>query len=359
MTIEAPVPFSIHGRFRPLLYTEGRLYGSRGKTVYRRDELRQMHRLCSLGSPLINAMSNIWWVERILRANVQGMFTRTENKVFLVEKGQVHTFEFPTFRRLSTFRIPSGGRPLRIETAPNGWSFFGDYTVNHARDPVSMFASPDGIDWTEIYTFPAGEIRHIHGIVYDPYRKGLWTLTGDDGPEAGIWFSDIEYAGITAVSRGRQECRAVSVIPTPDALLIPTDTPQEPNRISRFDPQSGNFEPIQDLPGSSLCSFRGSDCMLVSTAVERSDVNNDQRVSIYASTDGNRWSCIFRAQRDFRVMKSMRPWFQHPNVVFANSDYRASRIYASAIGVKKLDGKMLSWAVTDIVEYLDSKKNAA
>lgn len=346
------VPLFVHERFRPLLACNDVLYGGRGQNLYRRESNGKLVLVCDLGTPLMSQLSKIWFVERVLRADIHTMTCRQDGNRLLAVKGSVRCFDSGSGSEVGRFDIPGGTRPLRIENSPDGMSWFGEYSVNSNREAVPVYASADGVRWDVAYRFPKSSIRHIHGIFYDSFRKGLWVLTGDDGDEAGLWFTDDGFSHLTPVARGSQACRAVTIFTVESGLIVPTDTPQQANRIAHFDIENGRFEELAELPGSSLASTWDGNCMLVSTAVERSKVNKDQRVSVFASIDGLRWKCVTALNRDWPIMKNMRPYLQHPNIRFATGDGSSDRIYASCIAVKGYDGRMISWRRSDIENYL-------
>ena len=62
----------------------------------------------------------------------------------------------------------------------SGRILFGEYFRNDSRVPVRVYASDDDAQsWRVLHKFPAGRIRHIHALIEDPYRVGVWLCTGD------------------------------------------------------------------------------------------------------------------------------------------------------------------------------------
>ena len=98
----------------------------------------------------------------------------------VVKKGEV----------VNIFQGYQGNKPGHqgVCLAPNGSIFFGEYLLNTDRSkPVNLYRSIDnGNSFQIIKTFPAGDIRHIHFIKWDPYEKCLWLGTGDYGDNLSL-----------------------------------------------------------------------------------------------------------------------------------------------------------------------------
>src|SRR5215471_1738119 len=78
-------------------------------------------------------------------------------------------------------KVLRGTRPLHLAVTPDDHVFWGEYFDNPRRDEVHIYASTDrGSHWDIAYTFPTGEIRHVHNIVYDRWENCFWILTGDE-----------------------------------------------------------------------------------------------------------------------------------------------------------------------------------
>src|SRR5690606_31660451 len=123
-----------------------------------------------------------------------------------------------------------GSRPLHL-LRTNTKVYFGEYFGNPDRSEVRIFCTRDGRSWTTCHTFKEGEIRHVHSLVYDSYRSGIWVCTGDLGDESALWYTADDFRTIKAVYRGGQANRAVSIIPLPNGLVVPMDSPLEENYI--------------------------------------------------------------------------------------------------------------------------------
>jgi hypothetical protein len=319
---------------------------------------QQRQDITAIGSP-IGALSHLWWVERVLRAGFHSIDFRSDTEIIAVAKGRVLTVDLDAGELRCDFKIINGSRPLNVTTTPDGLSCFGEYFGNTDRQSVRIFATDDGSNWDCVHEFPSGSIRHVHGIYYDRFRDGLWVLTGDDGEEAAIWFTDDNFRNLQAVVRGKQRCRAVSVIPMLDGLIVPMDAPDEQNYIHHLDVSNTVFRRVAELPGTSFASTLVGECMLVSTVVERSSFNTDQHVSVWGSVDGEHWHCVSKWHRDLAFTRNFPPYLQHPTIYFAKNGSLPERIFAFAVGIKGLDGRMISWPRAGLESWLGSNPETA
>src|SRR5438128_7210181 len=132
-------------------------------------------------------------------------------------------------------KVLRGTRPLHIAVTPDDHIFWSEYFDNSHRDEVHIYASNDkGATWEIAYTFPCGAIRHVHNIVYDEWQDCLWVLTGDNGAECQILRASCDFKHVYAVASGKQQARAVALVPTREALYFSSDTPFETNHIYRY-----------------------------------------------------------------------------------------------------------------------------
>lgn len=249
-------------------------------------------------------------------------------------------------------RIVRGTRPLNLCRSASGRVWFGEYWGNVERDEVHIYGSDDGRCYEIAHSFPSGSVRHIHGIHADPHRGGMWVLTGDDGPEVGLWWTDDEFTTLEPILRGEQRARAVSVICTPEGLILPTDTPQEPNHVQFFDPDTSRLDTLAPLPGSCFATASSRGMHYLSTAVEKSAVNTDSRAALFASTNGFDWRPVARFERDLALLDDRRGYLQYPTLLLAAGDSRLPYLFATAQSIKGRHGRSLRWSESDVREVL-------
>lgn len=240
-----------------------------------------------------------------------------------------------------THRILRGTRPLHITATPADKIYWGEYFDNRERAEVYIYASGDrGQTWQVAHTFPAGNIRHVHNIVYDRWGDCLWILTGDEGPECQILRASCDLRSIEVVLAGNQQARAVAAIPTPAALYLATDTPYEKNHVYRLD-RTGRLERVGDLSSSSIYGCRVGESLFFSTMVEPSNVNTSREVQIAGSKDGSEWPTLLRWSKDGFPMR----YFQYGNAVLPDGENTTHILAVTTIAVKNDDVTTTLWEV--------------
>jgi hypothetical protein len=242
----------------------------------------------------------------------------------------------------STHRITRGTRPLHITAVPNGPIYWGEYFDNAARDEVHIYASGDeGAHWHVAYTFPRGEIRHIHNIVHDPFANCLWILTGDYGNECRILRASCDLSQIDVILQGNQQARAVALIPTEDGVYFSSDTPLEPNFIFRLDRQ-GNLSKPAPISSSSIYGCQVANRLFFSTMAEPSSINTDREVRIYASRDRNHWIPLLSFRKDYWPMR----WFQYGNAFLPDGNNTTEFLAITTIAVEDDDQVISLYALS-------------
>src|SRR5580693_1567665 len=171
-------------------------------------------------------------------------------------------------------KLLRGTRPLHLAATPSDHIFWGEYFDNLHHDEVHIYASTDrGAHWDVAYTFPRGNIRHVHNIVYDEWKNCLWVLTGDHGSECRILRASCDFNTVDLVLSGNQQARSAALVPTRDALYFSSDTLFETNYVYRFD-RCGDLHQVATLSSSSIYGCRVENSVFFSTMVEPSAINS-------------------------------------------------------------------------------------
>jgi hypothetical protein len=244
------------------------------------------------------------------------------------------------------FDIPRGTRPLNICKTAEEKIFFGEYFSNLNRNEVHVYGSDDGgKTWDIVYTFARGEIRHIHGIFYDKYRKGCWILTGDIAKECRIIFTDDEFRNLTTVFSGHQHFRAVTMIIKPEGIFVPTDTPLDKNYIFWIDPENNNMEKIFPVSGSVFYSGVSGNYLFVSTVVEPSDINKCVYAKIYyIHNNKKKWLELYRQKKDSWSMR----YFQFGTFRIPDGESQKPIIYVGGQALYKDDDHLIIFNLNEI-----------
>lgn len=248
-----------------------------------------------------------------------------------------------------THKVQRGTRPLHITVVPSGRIYWGEYFDNRERDEVHIYVSTDrGCTWQIAYTFPTGNIRHVHNIVYDRWSDCLWILTGDEGAECKVLRACCDLRSVEVVLAGNQQTRAVAAIPTENGLYLSTDTPFEHNHVYRLNYQidrAGNVERVGDLASSSIFGCRVGcqigEALFFSTMIEPSAVNTGREVQIAGSKDGMNWQVLARWKKDNLPMR----YFQYGNAILPDGENSTRYLAATSIAVEIDDLITTLWEV--------------
>ncbi|MEL6905988.1 MAG: hypothetical protein AAFP22_11310 [Planctomycetota bacterium] len=279
---------------------------------------------------------------RVLRAGFHGATPLEGRGLVAIVRGAVLHLPAGARRFDVAHRVTRGTRPLNVGLAPSGRLYFGEYFGNPERGEVHVYGSDDGQSFDVAYTFPAGRIRHVHGVWPDPYRGGVWVLTGDDDSESGLFFTDDDFRTLEPIVAGSQRARAVAVIPTSEGVIVPTDTPREPNHVQWLDVESARLEPVAPVPGSVFSAARTENLFVVSTTLEPSVVNRDPRVALLVSENGFDWRTIARYSRDLALLNDRRGVLTYPTLELP-AGRGGARVLASGRALKGQHGALLAW----------------
>lgn len=241
----------------------------------------------------------------------------------------------------ATWHIRRGTRPLALAVLPSGAIYWGEYFNNPARDEVHVYGSLDGgRTWEVMYTFPAGSIRHVHSITYDPYRDCLWMCAGDYGTECRIMRVSSNWRTVETVLEAGQQTRAVRPIPTPEGLYFATDSELEQNFIYCLTSE-GTLEQLCPINGPGMWGCQVDSALFFSTDVEPSKLNVEPFACVYGSRDGKAWSRLVAWRKD--------PWkmslFQFGNIILPRGWNHTHLLATTGMSVQEEDGVMHVWRV--------------
>jgi hypothetical protein len=237
------------------------------------------------------------------------------------------------------FRAYRGSRPLSLCVDDEDRIYFGEYFGNADREAVHVFMSEDdGRSWDRCYTFPAGSIRHVHGLEYDARRQRIWVLTGDYGQEAQIGLATRGFTEYRVVVQGSQQTRACSAVPTEAGLLYATDTPLEQNHVYLLDAETGAVRRLADVQQSVLFMTEACGGLWLSTVVEPSKTLPTRSVHVWFARDDRGWMELYSAPRD--LWAGLR-YFQFAAVVLARGPRACPYVFLNFRGARGLDGDCL------------------
>lgn len=90
--------------------------------------------------------------------------------------------------------------------------YFGEYLNGHTRNIRVFRIRPNDMKLEICFEFDRSEIKHIHAISYDPFRRRLWITTGDLDHESSFYYTDDEFLTVHRFAGGDQTWRAISLL---------------------------------------------------------------------------------------------------------------------------------------------------
>jgi len=325
--------------FRALWVGEGQqLYGCRGRRLLLTDDWgRSFQTLGEIPpSPLLDLGYATRLSSRLLRLGLHYMCVTRKGTLVLVGRKVIYR-AMPGRPLEAVFEVPRGTRPLNVTVDDGNRLYFGEYFGNADRQPVSVYCSDDdGKTWHVTHTFEAGRIRHVHGIQYDPYRKGLWIMTGDDDDEAFVGFTRDGFRSMETVSSGSQAARVVSGVPTPEGLLCGTDTPREANYLLHLGIEDKSCRRLTPVQSSVFYCHRYRGGYVFATTAEPSPVNDTRNAHLWFSVDGEAWHDVATFEKDRWSMR----YFQFGQLLLPAGDPEFEFLVVSPVATTK-DGTCL------------------
>lgn len=234
-------------------------------------------------------------------------------------------------RQLPLSSGPMGIHPTSV-CEVDGTAYLAEYPLG--EEPARVLESDDlGRTWTPLVE--RADVRHFHGVFYDPYADQLWGTTGDtDGESAVGRFVD---GGFEPIGRGSQRWRAVSLVFTPEYVLWGMDCSYADGnpifRLARDDIDAGAVDP--DVVATAGCSVfyaetltidgeiwavvtTGSAAGIDSTAPPDERRNADSRtVSVLASSSAS----AFETWYELRAFERRRTLSEHTGRIPTSAAY--------------------------------------
>jgi hypothetical protein len=341
-----PVRIAAFPRMRALAWGRNVLYASRGYTLLRARMQTNTNAVWEdVGTyrpgPWRSITSSSRLVSRLLRDGFHALAALSSGHLIAAVPHAILTLSQGETEFRVSHKLLRGTRPLHLAVTPADHIFWGEYFDNPQRDEAHIYASTDrGAHWEVAYTFPKGDIRHVHNIVYDEWENCFWVLTGDHGSECRILRASCDFKNVEVILSGNQQARAAALVPTRDALYFSSDTPVETNHVYRLD-RRGNLSSVAVLNSSSIYGCRVGDAIFFSTMVEPSPINSDRNVGLYGSPDGTRWQRLQQWKKDRWPLGL----FQYGNVFLPDGKNTTGLLAVTAIAVEQADLETSIWRV--------------
>ena len=279
---------------------------------------------------------------RLLRHEIAALVLLSDGTRVAIARSGIHRAGPQQIEMTPAFVIRRGSRPLNLAVGENDRVVFGEYGDNPQRHEMHLYASDDrGTRFEVAYTFAAGDVRHIHNLLWDAELARYWVFVGDYDAEPGIGLLDRDLSHLDWVVRGSQQCRVVAAVLEPDVLVFGTDSDIDRNHIVRLEKSSVRITTLCDIPGTSLHATRIGDWRAISTCVEPSSINTGRQAVLYVSRDGDAWEASAAYAKD--------PWpfgfFQYGNLVLPYASDAGDLAMLSGQAVRGLDGRVRIFAL--------------
>lgn len=238
------------------------VWATRGFAVYRSRAGSEFERVFSVrprpgsswGGYLASLRSRFGYQELV------ELLPLTDDRFVAFAAGDVHVVDLRTGVIERTHRLRYFGRgkgrglmALGLTGTPDGAVYFGEYTTEPGAHPISIWKSTDeGRTWHEAFAFPAGTVRHIHAVQFDPHDGAIWVGTGDRNEECYVGASHDGGATFEWAAQGTQQCRTCGFVFFPDVVLWAMDTGAEPNRLIRLQRGGATIDSRTELPGATF-----------------------------------------------------------------------------------------------------------
>ena len=223
-----------------------------------------------------------------------------------------HIFRFAEgATRLERVCALEASRPMGICVA-QGSMYYGEYRGNSERSPVHVWAAETGNlrEWKAVWRFE--NVRHVHGVYFDPYTSAIWVTTGDKDGESAIWMTEDRFQTLTCMAGGSQQTRTVQLLFAKGHVYFASDAPHDINHIYRLERTTGRIEVLATVAEPVFYGCKIGERLFFSTIVEPSTVNTGRHAVIWGSPDGSAWHVIARFKKDFLPKKL----FQYGQVMF-------------------------------------------
>lgn len=248
----------------------GEYYLSRRNEIFHSETLEPpFTRFATVDAPFWKSLvSGSRLAQRLLRFQVTNVIKLTNGDLFVTFDKTVGIVRNGKYLSLKGLVRPC--RVMRSACAVDefGNIYFGEYLANDERGEMRVYKyTPGGDSLETAYVFPAGSIKHIHGIYLDDFTKSLFCLTGDDEAECRFLQTFDGFKTLEAIGEGDETWRAVSVLFTQEALFYGMDAEFRKNHIFRIDRVSEERASLGEVNGTVFFSKKlGKDLFFATTA---------------------------------------------------------------------------------------------
>lgn len=354
-------------RARDLIVQEydqnGTLWASRGMIIYKLD--KDHHKFTKVAH--VPARLSLFWLRNFtilrkftVRPECIEMVSTGSGDICALSAGKIYHLQPGEKKFKETFILDhygfgdQGMRNDGIVSVGDGTLYFGEYFSNPERTEVKLYKSNNnGRSWEVAFSFPEGQIRHIHAVQKDPWFGKLWVCTGDADHESMLAFSADSFRTVTSIGQGNQIWRICQLVFTENALYWGTDTGDDIlGGIYKWDRES---KELVQLLKSNRAFFYGTrlanGTVVMSTNREGRSNERDDRTRIYIITNEDKITCI-----EAGTWKNKEPGFRFKFAKLRfQRDHGAVSLAISCLNQKEFpDGDLLIINENALIEAANS-----
>lgn len=192
--------------------------------------------------------------------------------------------------------------PLRGGIAVHGESdrvYFGEYLNGHIRDICVFCVDTSAGRVRECWRFSRQEIKHIHAIHYDKFRRRLWICTGDLDHESNLYYTDDEFASVHKLGGGDQSWRVIAMLFDEDGMEWGMDAGKDApadaiNRIYRYDFRSCRRRELAVIgnPAYAACDFSDGTAVMQTAFEPGRPQDTPEAAALWIRDREGKWTCL-------------------------------------------------------------------
>ena len=319
---------------------EGNFYLSRRNVLYYSSDLKPpFKQVAVIGAPGWKQLaSSFRLAQRLLRFLVTNVIPLSNGDLFVTFDKTVGVVRDGRYQELTGLARPC--RVLRSACAidDRGDVYFGEYLANDERGEMRIYRYTPGHDAIEVaHTFPAGSIKHIHGIYSDPFTDSLVCLTGDEPDECRMIKSSDGFRTTEIIGKGDETWRAVSILFDERSMYYGMDAEFRSNHIYRFDRETEDRTSLGEVNGTVFYSKKLGPELFFATTAENAPSQTENVAAIWNVTPDGTCREIAKFYKD----RWHGTLFMFGTIHFPTVNKLADRLHFSLVGVREDDQTFL------------------
>lgn len=277
------------------------------------------------------AATHIRLAQRLFRFFFYNVIPLPNGEIFVTFDKTVGVFRDGRYVSLGGLTRPC--RVLRSGCAVDhhGDVYFGEYLANDERGEMRVYRYTPGSESVEVaHTFPAGAIKHVHGLYFDKYTNSVWCLTGDKPAECQMLRTTDGFATVETVGIGDETWRAVSVLFSEDHFYYGTDAEYRDNEIFKVDRKTLKRTSLGAVSGTVFYSKQLGHDLFFGTTAENAPSQKENVAAVWHIDASGTIDKIAEYRKD--------PWnaglFLFGTIHFPASNDREDRLFFNTVAVK-------------------------